>query len=71
MDVQRDHVSMIQDAGRALSREGQLIFSTNYRRFELDRASLTDWKIRDITKSTTPFDFEGRFSRLCYLLTRQ
>lgn len=71
MDVQRDHVSMIQDAGRALSAEGQLIFSTNYRRFELDRASLADWNIRDITRSTTPFDFEGRFSRLCYLLTRQ
>lgn len=71
LDIQRDHVALINDGAAHLSPQGSILFSTNYRRFELDRERLSDWQIRDLTRATTPFDFEGRFSRLCFLLTRR
>ncbi len=37
LDVQRDHVALIRAAARLLSPDGTLIFSTNFRRFRLDR----------------------------------
>jgi 23S rRNA (cytosine1962-C5)-methyltransferase len=71
LDIQRDHVTLINDVAAHLSPQGSILFSTNYRRFELDRERLSSWQIRDLTRATTPFDFEGRFSRLCFLLTRR
>ena len=69
LDVQRDHVALITAAMATLKTGGQLVFSTNYRRFELNTEALHQWTIKDITRATTPFDFEGRFSRFCYLIT--
>lgn len=68
LDVQRDHVTLITDAMAALRPGGQLIFSTNFRRFELNQEALKKWSVKDLTRSTTPFDFEGKFSRFCYLI---
>ena len=39
LDVQRDHVSMIDACLRRLAPDGQLVFSTNAQRFDLDAAS--------------------------------
>lgn len=69
LDVQRDHVALITAAMATLKPGGQLIFSTNYRRFELDKAAMAKWNVKDITRATTPFDFEGTFSRFCYLVS--
>jgi len=57
-DVQRDHVALIHQAVRHLAQGGILIFSTNHRRFKLDREALTGLKIEDITQRTLPKDFE-------------
>lgn len=70
LDIQRDHVPLIRDACASLAEKGQLIFSTNYRRFILDREALSVFHCKDMTKATTPFDFEGKFSRLCYLIEK-
>lgn len=70
LDIQRDHVALISAAMAALKEGGQLIFSTNFRKFEMDREALQQFQIKDITRSTTAFDFEGTFSRFCYLLSR-
>jgi 23S rRNA (cytosine1962-C5)-methyltransferase len=70
LDIQRDHVSLITDAMRALSAEGILYFSTNYTKFEIDTRSLNQFSIQDITKATTPFDFMNRLRRYCFRITQ-
>ncbi len=56
-DVQRDHVDLIRAAMKLLAPGGLLLFSTNSRKFRLDRDALAGLDIRDITKGTVPFDF--------------
>jgi 23S rRNA (cytosine1962-C5)-methyltransferase len=49
---------------------GDLYFSTNNRKFILDGQKIKAVSINDITKTTTPFDFEGRLYRQCYRLVK-
>jgi 23S rRNA (guanine2445-N2)-methyltransferase / 23S rRNA (guanine2069-N7)-methyltransferase len=56
-DVQRDHVALLQAAGRLLAPRGTLIFSTNYRRFKLNQAVLPGFAIEDLSTATLPPDF--------------
>jgi 23S rRNA (guanine2445-N2)-methyltransferase / 23S rRNA (guanine2069-N7)-methyltransferase len=63
-DVQRDHVELIRGALALLAPDGELIFSTNRRRFRLDTDALRQTTrlpgqlaIRDIGKATIPRDF--------------
>lgn len=71
LDVQKDHVFLINECLRVLSGKGLLIFSTNYRKFRLDVPNMNSESIKDITKATTPFDFEGRLHRACFQITKQ
>ena len=66
LDIQKDHAELINDCLRVLTPGGILYFSTNSRRFVLDSEKINAGSIRDISKATTPFDFEGKFSRWCY-----
>lgn len=70
LDIQRDHAGMINDCMRSLRPGGILYFSTNSRKFVLDEKSTQASTIKDITKATTPFDFEGRLFRWCYYLVK-
>lgn len=59
LDVQRDHVRLIQQAAGLLKPEGVLIFSTNFRKFKLDRDVLeVDFNLQDLTRKTLPKDFQ-------------
>lgn len=57
LDVQRDQVEMVQGAMRHLARDGVLVFSNNYRRFQLEESISRDFDVRDITAATIPADF--------------
>jgi 23S rRNA (cytosine1962-C5)-methyltransferase len=70
LDIQRDHVELINQCMVALTTEGRLYFSTNFSRFVLQEEKLNAASIKNITKQTTPFDFENKLSRYCYLITR-
>lgn len=70
LDVQRDHVMLINNCLRLLRPGGVLFFSTNYRKFKLAAGVLHSKNIKDITRATTPFDFEGRLHRLCYRIEK-
>jgi len=70
LDIQRDHARLINDCLQGLKEGGTLYFSTNFRKFELDTAKIRATSIKDITKTTTPFDFEGRLFRFCYCMVR-
>lgn len=69
-DVQRDHVNLLKTLLRATKEEGKIYFSNNYRKFEIDRDAIPAFDIKDITGATTPFDFQGRLHRSCFILTK-
>ncbi len=58
LDIQRDHVELIRDCMALLREEGELIFSTNLRRFKLDQDALADLHIEDWNAATLPEDFK-------------
>lgn len=60
LDIQRDHVELIQSAVARLSRGGVLYFSNNLRSFKLDKDKLTNVVIESITPQTIDKDFQRR-----------
>jgi len=66
LDIQRDHVELINDCLRLLSANGILFFSTNFTKFQLDTEKINSSQLKDITKQTTPFDFAGKLKRQCF-----
>jgi 23S rRNA (guanine2445-N2)-methyltransferase / 23S rRNA (guanine2069-N7)-methyltransferase len=58
LDVERDHVSLIEASARLLAPGGLLVFSTNAQRFKLDDTLSSRYDIRDISAATIPRDFE-------------
>ncbi len=70
LDIQRDHVELLNDVLAATVTGGIVYFSTNYTKFIIDTAAIKATEIRDITKATTPFDFEGKLKRWCYKLVK-
>lgn len=70
-DVQRDHVKLLHDVGRFLSDDGEIIFSTNFRRFKMDCARFSEWHIENLTSQTIDRDFERRSNiHTCWSLKR-
>lgn len=65
LDTQRDHVRLINDCLRRLLPEGELYFSTNYRKFKLDETSLTG-TAKEITQQTVPPDFRRKNLHRCW-----
>lgn len=71
LDVQRDHVRLIRAVSRLLEPDGVLLFSSNFRRFTIDREALSDFDVRDVTRSTMPKDFErNRRIHVCFELRK-
>lgn len=57
LDVQRDHVALIQRCMELLRPQGVLYFSTNLRSFKLDEAALSRYAITPLTEASIPPDF--------------
>jgi len=66
LDIQRDYAELLNDVLAATTDGGTVYFSTNYTKFEMDASAVKATDIKDITKATTPFDFEGKLKRWCY-----
>ncbi len=56
-DIQKAHVQLIKQACALLAENGELLFSTNFRRFKMDVEQLSDLQIEDISAQTVPEDF--------------
>lgn len=71
-DVQRDHRLLIEKSMARLAEGGLLIFSTNFRRFQMDEPIEKYYAIRNISKSSIPLDF-ARNSRIhhCWEIRRR
>lgn len=72
LDVQRDHVDLIEGAMRLLRDDGVLYFSNNFRRFKIDEDALSEFDVQDITTQTLDPDFK-RNSKIhcCFKITHK
>ncbi|GAA3922404.1 methyltransferase domain-containing protein [Chitinophaga oryziterrae] len=70
LDIQRDHVSLLNKVLRATKPGGTVYFSNNYRRFSLEADQVNATAIKDITAQTMPFDFQQKLIRKCYKITK-
>ena len=70
LDIQRDHAELINKTLLAMTPGGTLYFSTNFRKFQLEADKITAASIKDVTKATTPFDFQGKLFRWCYRIVK-
>ena len=69
LDIQRDHVGLIQKTAKLLEPNGVLVFATNHRRFRLDSDGLTGLEVEEITERTLPEDFKrSRAGHRCWLI---
>jgi 23S rRNA (cytosine1962-C5)-methyltransferase len=69
-DVQRDHVTLLKKLLKASTDDGKIYFSNNYKGFQIERDSIPATIVKDITGPTTPFDFQGRLNRSCFLIEK-
>jgi 23S rRNA (cytosine1962-C5)-methyltransferase len=69
-DVQRDHVVLLRKLLKACTEEGKIYFSNNYRGFSLDRDAIPASIVKDISAATTPFDFQGKLFRSCFVIQK-
>ena len=69
-DVQQMHVDLINLCLDKLRKGGELIFSTNARKFQLDREGIRG-SVQEITTATEPFDFKGKLLRWCFSIVKQ
>lgn len=70
LDIQRDHAALLNDVLHATTKDGIIYFSTNFTKFVLEKDKIHASSVKDITKATTPFDFEGKLKRWCYKIVR-
>ena len=57
LDIQRDHMGLIEQCMRRLATGGLLVFACNAQRFRLDEEAGRRWSVADISAQTLPFDF--------------
>jgi len=70
-DIQSDHVALLKNASALLAQGGVLYFSTNFRRFKLDREALAGLSFEDISAATIPEDFaRDQKIHYCWRITR-
>ena len=58
LDIQRDHVSLVNSAMRLLNPDGVLYFSTNFRQFKLDPVLEEKYSVVNISSQTIDLDFK-------------
>lgn len=58
LDIERDHVALIDACARLLAPGGLMVFSTNAQRFRLDPQLAARLAVQDISAATIPKDFE-------------
>lgn len=58
LNLQNDYVDLVRQAAARLSRDGMLLFSTNFQRFKMDETELSPFvHTHDVSQQTLPPDF--------------
>lgn len=71
LDIQRDHIELINLCSNRLNKEGLIYFSNNLRSFKLDSSLLGQYKIEDISAKTIPEDFRDKKIHSCFLISKK
>ena len=66
LDIQRDHLRLIDGAMALLASDGLLFFSNNLRSFALDEAVAQKYAVKDISKQSVPEDFRNKKIHQCW-----
>lgn len=66
LDIQRDHIKLIDGAMKLLASNGTLYFSNNLRGFVLDDTLGSRYKIQDRSKQSVPDDFRNKKIHQCW-----
>jgi 23S rRNA G2069 N7-methylase RlmK/C1962 C5-methylase RlmI len=66
LDLQRDHVALVQSCLSALDPGGVLYFSTNRKKFKLEEGAFEGSEVQEITHKTLPFDFRAPGPHRCW-----
>jgi len=69
-DVQENYAPLLEELAVRMSAGGVVYFSTNFRRFKFDEASLPSYQCREISKQTVPEDFRNQRIHRCWRLVR-
>jgi len=71
-DVQRDYIDLLKSCAELLADNGEIIFSTNFRKFKFDLMQFVDFEIKDITAQTIPEDFaRNKKIHQCWTITKR
>lgn len=71
LDIDRDHPLLIRDSMNLLEPDGELIFSTNKRKFELHSIVSTQYQVKEISQWTIPQDFSGSHIHRAFSIKRK
>ncbi|GAB6090322.1 class I SAM-dependent methyltransferase [Spirochaeta dissipatitropha] len=72
LDVQRDHIKLIESCSKLLTNQGILLFSTNFRKFKLSEQEIPrQMKVRELTPRTIPEDFRNLKIHRCWEMLRE
>ncbi len=71
LDIQKDHVELINKSLSLLTKSGFLIFSTNYKDFKISLDVREKGFINNISQETVPEDFKGSFIHKCWHLEKR
>ena len=66
LDIQRDHLRLIDGAMALLASDGLLFFSNNLRSFALDEAVAQKYAVKEISKQSVPEDFRNKKIHQCW-----
>jgi 23S rRNA (cytosine1962-C5)-methyltransferase len=70
LDIQKDHVMLINASVFMLKPGGKLYFSTNYRGFQLEEASIKASSWKEISSQTVPSDFRNKQIHRCFIFIK-
>ena len=70
LEIQRDHVWMLNRVLKRVTSGGEVFFSTNFRKFELETADIEAADIIDITSKTIPEDFKNTRIHQCFRIKK-
>lgn len=70
LDIQRDHLGLIQAALRLLKTTGSLYFVTHLKSFQLDEKLKAQYSIHDLSVSIKDLDFKNSRTPRCFLFKK-
>lgn len=67
-EIQKEYATLIKKSLELLEKEGKIFFSTNSRKFRLDRTLFPNCLIEEISETTLPLDFSDKKIHRCWII---